>query len=97
LIISIECRADALFLSPAGMRMLPSTLQNAPPADNPLSRAVQEIIDRRQAAVPQGELPYRVRIRFLVRPDGLRSYYDAYPALESLHVPMTRENLPGEK
>ena len=32
-------------------------------------------------------------IRFRVRPDGLRAYYLAYPVLEALRVPMTRENL----
>jgi hypothetical protein len=36
-------------------------------------------------------------IRFRVRPDGLRSYYLAYPALEALHVPMSRENLEPEE
>ena len=36
-------------------------------------------------------------IRFRVWPDGLRSYYLAYPALEALQVPMTRENLDPEE
>ena len=33
------------------------------------------------------------RIRFLVRPEGLRSYYLAYPVLDGLRVPMARENV----
>ena len=33
------------------------------------------------------------QIRFLVRPDGLRAYFLAYPELASLQLPMTRENL----
>ena len=32
-------------------------------------------------------------IRFLVRPDGLDTYYRAYPLLEALGVPMSRQNL----
>jgi hypothetical protein len=32
-------------------------------------------------------------VHFLVRPDGLRSYYQAYPQLEGLQLQMTRENL----
>jgi hypothetical protein len=35
----------------------------------------------------------RPHIRFLVRPDGLRSYYQAYPELEGLQLQMTRQNL----
>jgi hypothetical protein len=58
-----------------------------------LAKAVQQLIDRRQATVRPGDPPYRPMIRFRVRPDGLRAYYMAYPALEGLHVPMTRENL----
>ena len=50
-------------------------------------------IARHQASVRPGEPPYRPQIRFRVRPDGLRSYYLAYPALESLRVPMSRENV----
>jgi hypothetical protein len=55
------------------------------------------MIVRRQSTVRPGEPPYRPMIRFRVRPDGLRSYYLAYPALEALHVPMSRENLEPEE
>ena len=32
-------------------------------------------------------------LRFQVYPGGLRTYYRVYPLLESLRVPMTRENI----
>jgi hypothetical protein len=79
------------------MRIPIRTLLNSRSENNPLLRAVQDLIERRQATVPEGQAPYRVQIRFLVRPDGLRSYYQAYPALEALHVHMTRENIRREK
>ena len=62
------------------------------PADkNPLLLALRSMIDRRQATVRSGEMPYRPQIRFQVYPDGFRAYYLAYPALELLQVPMTRD------
>jgi hypothetical protein len=98
-VISVECTADALLLSPAGMRVPTAALRTAGGAENPLAGAVRELIGRRQASVPEGEPAYRPRIRFLVRPDGLRSYYEACAALEPLQIPMTRENVrrPAEK
>ena len=54
------------------------------------------MIDRRQATVRPGDLPYRPQIRFLVWPDALRSFHLAYPALEGLAVPKTRQNLQPE-
>jgi hypothetical protein len=98
-VISVECTADALLLSPAGMRIPTAALRTAAGAENPLAGAVRELIGRRQSSVPVGEPAYRPRIRFLVRPDGLRSYYEACAALEPLQLPMTRENVrrPAEK
>jgi hypothetical protein len=65
--------------------------------DNLLLQAVKQMIDRRQAMVRAGEPPYRPIVRFQVRPDGLQAYYLAFPALESLQVPMMRENLRHEE
>jgi hypothetical protein len=92
-VIPIECTANALLLYPGGLRIELTTLTQSNPKNNPLLQAVQQMIARRQALVRPGEPPYRPVIRFLVRADGLRAYYLAYPALESLQVPMTRENL----
>jgi hypothetical protein len=52
------------------------------------------MIARKQATVRPGDPPYEPRIRFLIHPSGgLRSYYQAYPLLQNLQVPMSRENL----
>ena len=58
-----------------------------------LAEAVHKLIARRQASLRPGEAPYRPMIRFQVYPGGLRTYYRIYPLLESLRVPMTRENI----
>ena len=92
-LILIECTADSLVISPGGKRILNADLV-ASKVDNVLFTTVQQMIARRQAMVRPGEPAYRPMIRFLVRPDGLRSYYLAFPALETLQVPMTRENAP---
>jgi hypothetical protein len=55
------------------------------------------MIVRRQATVRPGEPPYRPYIRFQIRPDGLRSYYLAYPVLENLGIPMARQDLEAEE
>jgi hypothetical protein len=90
-IISIECTADALVLPSSGQHIAITELAKG--GSDRLLEAVQRMIARRQATVRPGEPPYRPMIRFRVRPDGLRSYYLAYPALEALHLPMSRENL----
>src|SRR5262249_3501480 len=51
------------------------------------------MIERRQALLRTGEPPYRPIIRFLVQPDGQRSFYLAYPLFERLGIPMVRQNL----
>jgi hypothetical protein len=75
------------------LRFTPSQWSGGNGADNPLLRAVWQLIERRQATVRPGEPPYRPLIRFLVHPDGLRTYFLAWPALESLHIPMSRQNV----
>ena len=92
-IILLECRANAVVLHPFGNSFSAESLA----ADNGggvlLQEAIRRLITRRQATVRPGEQPYRPQVRFLVRPDGLRSLYRAYPVLEGLHVPLTRQNL----
>jgi hypothetical protein len=92
-VLSVECTADALVLYPGGQRVPTATLARGKDGAQVLSQAVQDMIARRQAMVRPGEAPYRPQIRFLVRPDGLRSFYAGYPALEALRIPMTRQNL----
>jgi hypothetical protein len=93
--IYIECRADVLILIPTGQPIAAADLHPGQP-DDPLLSAVRQLIARRQASVRPGEPPYRPLIRFRVQRDGLRSYFLAYPALESLHLPLAREDVyPG--
>jgi hypothetical protein len=96
--IFIECTADALVVYPTRQRLEIAELSAKSGGDNPLLQAIQQMIARRQASVRPDEPPYRPQVRFLVRPDGLRSYYLAYPLLSSLRIPMTRQNLePNEE
>ena len=94
LIIPIECDADSVIVPAGGShRILLADLQHKDGAAD-LRSAVTDIINRRQSTVRANEVPYRPQVRFLVRPDGLKTYYSAFPALEPLQVPMTRSSLP---
>jgi hypothetical protein len=90
-VIAIECKADAVVVKPWGLRFPATAATDG--KEHPLVVAVRNMIARRQATVRPGEPPYRPLLRFQVHPDGLRSYYFAYPLLEILRVPMSRENL----
>jgi hypothetical protein len=93
-VIYVECTAEGVILYPAQL-FIPLAVLNRGPA-NPLQQNVQQMIDRRQAAVRPGEAPYRPQVRFLVRPESLRVYHVAYPALDAVRVPKTRYNLQPE-
>jgi hypothetical protein len=94
-VISLECEENAVVL-PGGVQKISASSLRASDDANPLLTAVRQMIDRRQATVRPGEMPYRPQIRFLVRPEGLRTYYLAYPALENLPVPKTSETVTPE-
>jgi hypothetical protein len=89
-IIAIECSARGLVLYPYYSQYPVDRLSEDGPA---LCKQVQQMIDRRQASVRPGDPPYRPQIRFLVRPDGVSTYYRAYPLLESLKLPMKKQNV----
>src|SRR5262249_7982350 len=91
-IISIDCQPDALIIASTYERITLDSIL-APGGDVGLVEKFKKMIERRQAAVPDGEPPFRPMIRFRVAPAGLRTYYVAYPILDSLHVPMSRENI----
>jgi hypothetical protein len=95
-IIPIDCRADVVVLYPSGREFKAADL-TVKGSDNPLVQAVKHMIERRQASVPPGEPPYRPQVRFLIRPDGMRSFFLAYPPLDVLRVPMTRQNLEADE
>lgn len=90
-VIQVDCYNDHATITPGGAEFRwPSAAASG--TDQILADHVQQLILRRQASVRPGEPPYRPVIRFHVAPDGLRTYYRAYPPLEGLRVPMTREN-----
>ncbi|MBL8794082.1 MAG: hypothetical protein JNM56_09255 [Planctomycetia bacterium] len=90
-VIVVECTADAVKLPGAGQRFALADLQRAG-SNNPLLQAVRATIARRQATVRPTEPEWKPQLRFLVHADGLRSYYVAFPALEPLGLPMTKQN-----
>jgi hypothetical protein len=94
--IVLECTADGLILRPSGQKFSNAVLAAYAKSDNALAQAIRQIIARRQASVRPGEPPYRPFLRFQIHPDGLRTFYLAYPVLESVGVPMTRQNLDPE-
>jgi hypothetical protein len=92
-IITVDCSGSTVGIERTDQRIPISDLTPADGVTNPLLDAIKALVDRRQATVPAGDLPYRPIIRFRVHADGLRAYYAAYPALEPLHVSMRRENV----
>jgi hypothetical protein len=95
--ILVECTADALVLYPGGKRFPVQGLAQEVAGARALVQTVRDMIARRQAMVRPGEPPYRPQLRFLVRPDGLRTFYEGYPVLEAVQVPMTRQNLAADE
>jgi hypothetical protein len=87
-VIPIECHADGAVLRGGGQKYPLSALT----ADGPLPQALRQMIARRQAGVRPGEPPYRPQVRFLIYPDGLRTYDLTFPLLQPLGIPMTRQN-----
>lgn len=94
--IVLECTEEAIVIQPWGIRFENGDLPMRPDPNHKLVQTITKLIARRQATVRQGEPPYRPVLRFQIQPGGLRSYYLAYPMLESLHLPMTRENAQEE-
>jgi hypothetical protein len=92
-VIPIECLADGVVLRSTGHKFPLSTFAGIPQEQNALLLAVRQLIVRRQASVRPGDPPYRPQVRFLLHPDALRTYHLAYPALEALGIPLTRQNV----
>ncbi|MFO0863650.1 MAG: hypothetical protein U0744_03145 [Gemmataceae bacterium] len=90
--IVVKCLADHVEVTPGGFDF-DMTDANETTIDRDLTASVRELAERRQATVRPGETPYRVNVRFQVHPEGLRTYLRVYPLMESLNLPMSRENL----
>ncbi|MGE3809454.1 MAG: hypothetical protein AB7K24_32725, partial [Gemmataceae bacterium] len=88
--IPIECTPDGVLVHNTGQRIALADLMRYD--DNPLTKAVIDLIAKRQKTVPDGAAPWKPQIRFLVSSKGLRAYYLAYPRLEELNIPMLRVN-----
>ena len=91
-IIGLECHGDTILVYPSRKAFTVTDLEGGR-APALLQATIRDMIARRQASVLPGEPPYRPLIRFLVRPDGLRVYYVAYPLLEALHLSMGRVDI----
>jgi hypothetical protein len=91
-VLFLECRPDCVVLYPPGRTYYVQTLVG----DNQLLATLQDMIARRQALVRPGDLPYRPHLRFMVRPESLRTYYQVFPMLEALPIPKSRQNLQPE-
>lgn len=92
-VIYLECRPDGVVLYPS-QRVFPvATLSRGGTGGNPLAQAVQQMIDRRQASVAPAAPPFRPQLCFLVGPESVRVYHAAYPALDAVAAPKTRQNL----
>jgi hypothetical protein len=91
-IIYVECKPEGVVVYPT-QTLVPMTALSRPSGSNPLLQTVQQLIDHKQATVRPGETPYRPEVRFLVRPDALRTYHLAYPTLDSLAAPKAAQDL----
>jgi hypothetical protein len=65
-------------------------------AGNPLIKAIQQMIERRQSSRRPNEPLYHPQLCLLVRPEYIRTFLTVYPALEALPVPKTRRNLDAD-
>ena len=91
-LITLDCYSDHVNLFPGGVQFHWKDAKTQA-TDQALVQTVTRLIERRQASVRPGEPPYRPMIRFNVYADGRRVYYHVYPLLDSLRVPMSRENV----
>jgi hypothetical protein len=91
--IYLECNAEGVVVQQGNQKFPVQVLAAPTKGEHPLVQAIRQMVDRRQATVRPGELPYRPMLHFQVKSAGLRAYYLAYPLLESLRLPMYRENV----
>jgi len=90
-VIFVECRENSIVVYPSRRELPMASLSRDP--NNPLMQLVQQMINQKQASVRPGDLPYRPHIRFLVRPEYERTYYQSFPSLDTLSAPKERHTL----
>ncbi len=86
-VIVIECQAEQVTVPVIRFSLPTAQLGTGSGAEARLRAALEKLIERKQTTVLPGELPYRPMIRFLVHPEGMRTFHLIYPALESVPVP----------
>ena len=91
-VITIDCVADGAVLNPSYTLYPINPPANQRQVEQALLKTIQKMVDRRQATVRFGESSYRFMIRLRVQSGGLPTYYWIYPALQALHIPLSREN-----
>jgi hypothetical protein len=89
----LECHGNEIVFTATGKSWSVAELERNQATRAAFADTIQQWIARRQATVREGQTPYRPLLRFRVDPDGVRTYYAAYPAVERLGVPMRRENV----
>lgn len=93
--IAVECSAGGVRIPVLrrqyALRELQAPLGSG--RDHPLTQALAGLIEHRRTIARAQGRAYRPIIKFEVAPDGLRSYHLTYPLLETLNVPMIRQNL----
>ena len=92
LAITIDCVADGAVLNPSYTLYPINPPANRPQVEQALVQTIQKTVERRQATVRLGEPEYRFTIRLRVQAEGLPTYFWIYPALQVLHIPLSREN-----
>ncbi len=90
----MECKTEGVVIYPTRL-LIPASVLGSASTSNPLLQCVQQLIDRKQATVRRGDIPYRPEVRFLVHPDADRTYHLAYPTLDSLAAPKTALRAPS--
>ncbi len=90
--IYIEIRPQSVVMYPSRQE-IPISALTRDPSTNLVCLSLTQMIARRQALVRPGETPYRPKLHFLVHRDAERAFYETFPTVESLNIPMVRQSL----
>ncbi len=87
--VVLECAADHVLIQATKAKINVSGL---PKGANPLLGEVEKLVVQRRKANPE----VQPRLKFIIHPDGLRTYYLAAAVVESLNLPSVRQVLEVE-
>ena len=94
-ILFVECREDAVVLYPSRRQFAPATLAT-PEGRAELLSSARQLMERRRAAAEAIGTAFHPQVRFLVHPEGLRTFHLTYPVLDPLPAPKTRLQMQPE-